>query len=72
MNGDEMTSQILHQSGQIYMNFIEETKKKDFDEISSIYDAAKLTNDDLGKTMRRIRTRDEILSNFDDDINYIN
>jgi hypothetical protein len=46
--------------------------KQDFDDISSIYDAAKVTNDDLGKTMRRIKNRDELLSNFDEDINYIN
>lgn len=73
MNGDDMTSQILHQSGQIYNEALKNSKlKQDFDDISSIYDAAKVTNDDLGKTMRRIKNRDELLSNFDEDINYIN
>jgi hypothetical protein len=31
-----------------------------------------VTNDDLGKTMRRIKNRDELLSNFDEDIGEIN
>ena len=73
MNGDEMASQILHQSCQI-MNkaMLHERNKKDFDDISSIYDQAKVTNDDLGKTMRRIKNRDELLSNFNEDIGEIN
>jgi hypothetical protein len=73
MNNDEMTTKILHQSGQIYNNFMQNDKQaKDFDEISSIYDVAKVTHDDLGKTLRRIKNREEILSNMDEDIGYIN
>lgn len=74
MNGDDATK-ILNQSGRICMDAVQNAKRaQDFDDISSIYTAANAQQEDIGRTMRRIRNRDELLSNFDDheDIGYLN
>lgn len=74
MNGDDATK-ILNQSGRICMDAIENAKlNQDFDDISSIYTAANAQQEHIGRTIRRIKNRDELLSNFEDreDIGYIN
>lgn len=74
MNGDDM-SKFLNQSGRIRMDLVNDKKQQqDFDDISSVYTAANAQNEHLERTLKRVRNRDELLSNLDerDDIGFLN